>query len=219
MNRLTALINWQRNVDGTQEAELVTAEVERLDSWWCAHNKKTWDGSAQHSTSSLCFNDKCVEASARGPSSQRYRIFHPAQKERSKLQTLLQLSQVSFCQSKPVDKLYLYGCCYNVSWLRPWHTKHPRKWRTYVFRSTLHNYIIAISKQDAAWLPHSRGRRLFSGGKFTEVSVWRADGTLWFIFIINTQWVKGFRVQWINKTRELHVHSPNVSSWFCALNK
>ena len=35
------------------------------------------------------------------------------------------------------------------------------------------NYIIAISKLDAVWLPHSWGRRLFSGGKFTEV--WGAD--------------------------------------------
>ena len=41
------------------------------------------------------------------------------------------------------------------------------------------NYIIIhnhISKQDAVWLCHSRGRRLFSGGKFPEVSVQRADG-------------------------------------------
>ena len=35
------------------------------------------------------------------------------------------------------------------------------------------NYII-ISKQDALWLTHWRGWRLFSGGKFTEVSVGRA---------------------------------------------
>ena len=43
-----------------------------------------------------------------------------------------------------------------------------------MFNPKLHYYII-ISKQEAVWLPHSRGQRLFSGGKFTEVSVWRAD--------------------------------------------
>ena len=32
------------------------------------------------------------------------------------------------------------------------------------------------SKQDTVWLPHSRGRRLFSGGKFPEVSDGRAAG-------------------------------------------
>ena len=37
------------------------------------------------------------------------------------------------------------------------------------------NYIIAISKLDAVWLCHSRGTRLFSWGKFSEVSVRRAD--------------------------------------------
>ena len=34
-------VNWQCHVDGTQEAELRSAEVQC--SWWHAHNKKTWD--------------------------------------------------------------------------------------------------------------------------------------------------------------------------------
>ena len=33
---------------------------------------------------------------------------------------------------------------------------HPIKWQSYVFRSNLHNYIIAISKQDAVRLPYSQ---------------------------------------------------------------
>ena len=53
--------NWQCNVDGMQEADFVIAEVQRTDSQWCAHYKKTRDGSAQHSTGSL-FNSKRVEA-------------------------------------------------------------------------------------------------------------------------------------------------------------
>ena len=43
-------------------------------------------------------------------------------------------------------------------------------------RFSLHNYIITISKQDTVWLPHWQGRRLFSGGKFPEVSGGKADG-------------------------------------------
>ena len=46
------------------------------------------------------------------------------------------------------------------------------------FRSELRNYIIYINsfcKLDAVWPCQARGQRLFSGGKFTEVSVWRAD--------------------------------------------
>ena len=37
------------------------------------------------------------------------------------------------------------------------------------------NYIIVISKLDAAWHCHLQGGRLFSGGKFTDVSARRAD--------------------------------------------
>ena len=54
------------------------------------------------------------------------------------------------------------------------------------------NYIFAISKLDAVWLCHSRGRRMFSGEKFTEVSVWRADRRGHFFFNTNTLWVKVF---------------------------
>ena len=46
------------------------------------------------------------------------------------------------------------------------------------FRSELRNYTIYINsfcKLDAVWPCQARGQRLFSGGKFTEVSVWRAD--------------------------------------------
>ena len=46
--------NWQRIVDRTQEAEHIIAEVQHPDSWWRAHNKKTRNGWAQHSTNSLC---------------------------------------------------------------------------------------------------------------------------------------------------------------------
>ena len=63
----------------------------------------------------------------------------------------------------PADYLKSYGCCYNVLWLR--------SWVTFFFCSKWHNYIIAISKQHC----HSRRGRLFSEGKFTEVSVGRAD--------------------------------------------
>ena len=45
-----------------QQAELVIAEVQHMDSRWCAHNKKTWDDSVQHSAGNLCFNSKHVEA-------------------------------------------------------------------------------------------------------------------------------------------------------------
>ena len=45
--------------------------------------------------------------------------------------------------------------------------------KSYVFCSKLHNYIIAICEKVA--VSHSQGQRLFSGGKFTEVSVRRAD--------------------------------------------
>ena len=51
---------------------------------------------------------------------------------------------------------------------------HPGRWKSYVFRAKLYYYIIAISKQVAAWLCHLRGQRVFSGGKFTEVLVGRA---------------------------------------------
>ena len=37
------------------------------------------------------------------------------------------------------------------------------------------SYIITISKLDTVWLPNSQGWRPFSGGKFPEVSVRRAD--------------------------------------------
>ena len=73
-------------------------------------------------------------------------------------------------------------------WLRSW---HPGNWQSHVFRSKLHNYIIAISKHVTVWLCHSQGQRLFSRGKFTEVSVRRADRRRFF-FIINTWWVKVF---------------------------
>ena len=86
------------------------------------------------------------------------------------------VSPVSPCQSKPADSLISYGCCYNVFWLRSWPIKHPGKWQSdNVFHCKLHNYLITISKQDTVWLCYSRGRRLFSWGKFTEVSVQRAD--------------------------------------------
>ena len=55
-------VNWQRNVDGTREAELGRAAVQHPDSRWRAHNKKTWDGWAQHSAGTLCFKSKRVEA-------------------------------------------------------------------------------------------------------------------------------------------------------------
>ena len=42
--------------------------------------------------------------------------------------------------------------------------------------------IIAISKLDAVWLCHSWVRRMFSGGKFTEVSVCKADCRGDFVF-------------------------------------
>lgn len=45
----------------------------------------------------------------------------------------------------------------------------------YVFCSRLHNYMIAISEQTTLSNSHSRGRILFSGGKFTEVLLRRAD--------------------------------------------
>ena len=82
------------------------------------------------------------------------------------------VSPVSSCQSihAPADYLKSYGCSYNVLWVRSWLTKHPGK-RRYVFQSKLHNYIITFSKLEAVWLCHSQGGRLFSGRKFTEVSV------------------------------------------------
>ena len=43
-----------------------------------------------------------------------------------------------------------------------------------------------ISKQDPVWFCHSRGKRLFSKGKFTEVSVGRADCHVDFFFQILT---------------------------------
>ena len=54
-----------------------------------------------------------------------------------------------------------------------WAPDPPRK--SYVFRSKLHNYIIAISKQDTVRLSHMQGGKLFCRGKFTEVLVGRAD--------------------------------------------
>ena len=59
------------------------------------------------------------------------------------------------------------------------------------FRTKLHNYIITISKLDSVWLPHWQGRRLFSGGKFLEVSIGRADGHS-DLFSSQIQWVKVF---------------------------
>ena len=34
---------------------------------------------------------------------------------------------------------------------------------------------VSLFKLEAVWLPHSRGQRLFSGAKFTDISVQRAD--------------------------------------------
>ena len=52
--------------------------------------------------------------------------------------------------------------------------------------------MIAISKLDVVWLCHSRGGRLFSRGKFTEVSVRREDRCCHFFIKANTCWVKVF---------------------------
>ena len=53
--------------------------------------------------------------------------------------------------------------------------KHPGGWQSYVFGSKLLDCIITTSKQEAVWLCHSQGGILFSGGKFNDVSVRRAD--------------------------------------------
>ena len=50
----------------------------------------------------------------------------------------------------------------------------PHCQQSYVFCSRLHNYIVTISKLDAVWLSFLE-RMLFSGGKFIEVLVCRAD--------------------------------------------
>ena len=42
------------------------------------------------------------------------------------------------------------------------------KWQSYVIWSTLHNYIIGISKRQTLTGVHSQGGILFSGGKFTD---------------------------------------------------
>ena len=100
------------------------------------------------------------------------------------------VSPVSSGQSKPTDNLYSYRCCFNVSWLRSWSTKQPGKWRSGVFRSKSHNYIITISEQEAVSLTREdwgcilgkSSLKSWSGGLMVAV----------IFFIINTRWVRVF---------------------------
>ena len=56
-----------------------------------------------------------------------------------------------------------------------WDPDPPNTLESFVFLSKLRCYIITMINPDDVWLVHSRGGMLFSGGKFTEVSVRRAD--------------------------------------------
>ena len=51
----------------------------------------------------------------------------------------------------------------------------------------LHDYIVDITKQDPVWLFHLQGKKLFSEGQFTEVSVRRFDSRGDFFLLFNGQ--------------------------------
>ena len=120
------------------------------------------------------------------------------------------VSTVSPCQSKPVDNLKSYGFCYNVLWLKSWPIKRPRKCQSYIFRSKFYNYVTSISEQDTVWHHHLQGGRLFSEGKFTEVSVWRADHCS--VFFPTEIWRRVGRIDW-RTDASLHISAVFFSSY------